>query len=1413
MLGDELVLGRALRPLKRRVPSTVRTELDEDATAAARADTGIPSVVLRALPERWLRLALVIDSDVSMVLWERHCRELQTALERSGAFRQIEVHQLSYGASPGDLPPKRGEVFLVRPWSGSRRGAVPVSTVSDPSGRTLVMVVTDGAAPAWRDGRMRTVLERWATAGPTAVLHVLPRHLWAGTGVDGDTWHITTPRPGAPNSAWRVADPVLPPDVAPFTGVPVPVVELTPAGRRAGSRAAPGVGRPAPLRLWEPRSAPAGRPTPGPGTLARDFTRSASPSAVRLAAHIAAMAPVTVPVMRLVQSRLPERTGTAALAEIFLSGLLRPVEQRGAAELRHSVRHRFFDLSPEAKDLLLDTVPLAELVTAARRVGEQIEQLVGRSPDFPAWLLSSSRAEGQGDGPEPFARIGTALRDRLGVDDDDLLDDEALDDEDLDDEALDDDEGRHRESETPLATAVVLTARSFESTAVRAHLRDLEELVHPDGTRIERGRLPGTPWHVALAELGEGSWTIALGSRIVERLSPQAVLMVGVAASLKDDVRLRDVVVGTKVYGIRGVKRTLSGLRARPETWAGSPPLAQAARSALREMPGVRAHFAPIAARDVILPDAAAAVARQLRAHYDDAAAIDMEGSSEAYAAYLSAQRDVLVIRGISERADGSRRAADTSGSQLWAAAEAASVALAVLRKHRPRVAASQAKQGPVASSPQDADATAPMGTSPAATSATPETAGTAPAATALVTNLPRRPPLFTGRSAELDRLLRLLTTDSDEGTPLIVSARGGMGGIGKTALALEAAHRADEAGWFPGGSLFLDLRGYGDNPLTADQAVLALLSMLGVRNEDVPPPSAARFNAYRDLLAERRDRMLLILDNASTPSQFLPLLPGTDHHRVLITSRDRPVTLPARIIDLGTLDPDDSVALVVGTLRAADERDERPALEPEALRELAALCGHLPLALQIAAALLRENPHRTVASLVAEIRNDTITSLTLDESMNAGGRMEPDGHSLALRPVLEASYRRLPADQARLLRLLCLAPGPDTGTEAAAALADVTPQAARSLLEELAATRLVTPVHGGEGSPSAPRWQLHDLVAAFGAGVVAGDAGLRREGKAARERLLAFCLRWAEAADDRLRWLPGRPAPEGFADRAQALAWLDEERASLVAAVSWAREEQFAGPAARLAGCLSAYLGWRRYFDDWITVARVAQEAAQLSGDRRSEAAAWSDLGLALREAGRMVQAVDVCSRAVDLHRAIGDRRGEATAWSNLGLALQETGRLDEAIDAHARARDLHQSVGDRHSEAIVWNNFGLALGQAGRVDEAIGATTRARDLHQSVGDRHSEATAWHNLGLALGQAGHAEEAVEAYGRALAIYQEFEDWYGAGRTSESLALTLQSAHRPVEARDAFLRAAAHYARVSASVEEARVRALAERSG
>ncbi|MFI9771327.1 5'-methylthioadenosine/S-adenosylhomocysteine nucleosidase [Streptomyces sp. NPDC052415] len=242
-------------------------------------------------------------------------------------------------------------------------------------------------------------------------------------------------------------------------------------------------------------------------------------------------------------------------------------------------------------------------------------------------------------------------------------------------------------------TVVVVTALAVEYDAVRAHLgAGAEELVHKDGTRVECGRLPGTEWTLALAELGEGAVNAsALTAQVLGWLRPEAVLLVGVAGALKADVALGDVVVGTKVYAVQGGKLTPEGFRARPEVWHGSNRLVQAARSALRGLADVRGHLKPIACGDVVLTDDRSAFAEFIGRHYDDANAIEMEGAGAVHAAHVSGQVDALVIRGISDRADAHKSAADAGGSQRRAAAQAAAVAVAVLRKHRPREASGRA--------------------------------------------------------------------------------------------------------------------------------------------------------------------------------------------------------------------------------------------------------------------------------------------------------------------------------------------------------------------------------------------------------------------------------------------------------------------------------------------------------------------------------------------------------------------------------------------------------------------------------------------------------------------------------------------------------------------------------------------------
>ncbi|MEV0482957.1 tetratricopeptide repeat protein [Streptomyces sp. NPDC050508] len=668
------------------------------------------------------------------------------------------------------------------------------------------------------------------------------------------------------------------------------------------------------------------------------------------------------------------------------------------------------------------------------------------------------------------------------------------------------------------------------------------------------------------------------------------------------------------------------------------------------------------------------------------------------------------------------------------------------------------------------------------------------PAPTALDA-LPPKVAGFTGRGDQLGELLGAFDPDGGGASgAVLVAAVSGLGGIGKTALAVEAAHEASDKGWFPGGVLFVNLHGYDDDRVTAEQALETLLRGLGTPPEHIPNGVDARAALYRSVLAARERELgavLVLADNASSVEQVRPLHPGGVRHRLLVTSRSKLPQLGARLLPLGELSPEEAYDLLDRALRIAAPGDARVANESGAAAELALLCGYLPLALQIAAALLVLDRDKSVAELVVELAESGDRLLHLDDGERS------------VRAAFDLSYRRLPADQARLLRLLALAPGPEVTAEVVAVLdgADAAPV---RVLDALCRAHLV------ERGSGRGRWRLHDLVRVFGVGVAKGDVGLWEEGEAARGRVLEFYLRWARAADGWLRWLPGMPVPERFGDRAGALAWLDSERAGLVAAVQWAREERFAGTAVRLSQCLGVYLDWRRSFDDKITVCGAAREAAHRAGNRVGEAIAWDGLGIALRETGRAEEAVDAHTRASDLFQAVGERPREASAWDNLGSALLDAGRAEEAIDANTRARDLFQTAGDRHREASAWNNLGFALGEAGRTGESIDAHTRARDLFQAVGDRLREAMAWNNLGATLWEAGRVEEAIEAYKKALESYSEFDDWYETGRTLSNLAFARQHVGRPAEARTHYLQSADAYTRANAPTEAARARTRAE---
>ncbi|MGW4055386.1 SAV_2336 N-terminal domain-related protein [Streptomyces sp. NPDC004779] len=406
--AGELRLGKSLRPLRQRFPDHRRHELDIARTVTALADTGRPETVTRPVRSRWLSLALVIDDGVSMVLWQRLAAELRALMERAGAFRDVRVHGLdTRGATP---------LLRTRPYTGSGRLRAP-ETLSDPTGNTLVLVVSDGVGEAWRDGRMRRVMELWARCGPAAVVQALPTRLWDGSGIAARPWRVTTRRRGGPTRAWHVTDPVLPPDLVHFDSVPVPVLEPTPAAVGDWARLIASPGGTAVLPLWVPGRSRPGRPAAGTGPddgadAVLRFRDAASPEAYRLAAHLAAVSPVTPPVMRLVQTALGPPTDPGHLTEVFLGGLMHQLTTDSPDRLPH---HRRYDFPGDARRLLLTAVSPKELLRTTRAVTAHIEAAVGRSPVFPAWVGHPDGSAVIGDAGRSFGWLKEELLRRLGI--------------------------------------------------------------------------------------------------------------------------------------------------------------------------------------------------------------------------------------------------------------------------------------------------------------------------------------------------------------------------------------------------------------------------------------------------------------------------------------------------------------------------------------------------------------------------------------------------------------------------------------------------------------------------------------------------------------------------------------------------------------------------------------------------------------------------------------------------------------------------------------------------------------------------------------------------------------------------------------------------------------------------------------
>ncbi|MFJ4787355.1 BTAD domain-containing putative transcriptional regulator [Streptomyces sp. NPDC088794] len=645
---------------------------------------------------------------------------------------------------------------------------------------------------------------------------------------------------------------------------------------------------------------------------------------------------------------------------------------------------------------------------------------------------------------------------------------------------------------------------------------------------------------------------------------------------------------------------------------------------------------------------------------------------------------------------------------------------------------------------------------------------------------LPADLPTFVGRHAELDRARALLSEQDGPPATVVISAIGGMAGIGKTTLAVHWAH--EMADRFPDGQLYLNLRGFDPTGslVTPDEAIRTLLGALGVPPMRIPAGLDAQTALYRSMLAQRR--MLILLDNARDTDQVRPLLPGSSGSLVIVTSRNRLTGLvagegahPLLLDQLTPAEAHDLLARRLGT--------DRPAAEPQATDEIITRCARLPLALAIVAAHAVAHPGFPLSAIAGELR-DSHGSL---DAFASGDDITTD-----VRAVFSWSYKAVSDPAACLFRLLGLHSGPDISAPAAAALAGLPLREVRALLVELTRAHLLTEHFPG-------RYTLHDLLRVYAAERVhSEETPLERE--RAVGRLLAWYLHTADAAYPHItpqrRRIPLEPLPDlcrplEFTTHDQALDWCETERANLVAAVHQAAGSGRPGIAWRLPAVLWGFFYLRSHTHDWVDTARAGLAAASADDDRRGRAQGYADLAAALRGSGRFDEAIDHFRRAMVAYRELGDADGRVSAVTNLGDAYLQFGQLDKAAEYVRRGLAVERVIGSPWGMGICLCNLGDVYQRQGRFDEAVGCLEEALTVLRASGNAWVEGVTLDILGTAHRGLRRYDEAVKYYHQALKTHRDVGNRWGEGHTLGNLGDVQLAADEPEAAHDSWRQALA----------------------
>jgi tetratricopeptide (TPR) repeat protein len=624
-----------------------------------------------------------------------------------------------------------------------------------------------------------------------------------------------------------------------------------------------------------------------------------------------------------------------------------------------------------------------------------------------------------------------------------------------------------------------------------------------------------------------------------------------------------------------------------------------------------------------------------------------------------------------------------------------------------------------------------PAGVSPAATLlARVSRPATLPARVSRPDTLPPETAEFVGRDEELSQLI------GEQADAPRVSMIVGMPGVGKTALAVHAARIL--AGQYPDGVLYLNFHSHDPGSLSLDaaEALRRLLQMLTGSATQIPESPSERAALWRAQLSRRR--ALVVLDDIAALDQIDPLLPAGGRSLILVTSRyGMPDLADTRALTLDVLPVDDAVALfrrIAGDSRAHDDAEVAAVVE---------LCGRLPLAIQLTAGRLA--------------RDSVQLGELMSELSRPPARVEgAEVTVLDWAPAFELSYRALQPGHQALFRRLGLSPATQISLHAAAALGGTSLAEAHEAIGSLLDHHLLSRAPGGQ-------FVFHDLIRGYAAMCAERDdsASVRRQ---AIGRLLDFYLHTADRADRELypfrRRMPvsvtrlpaAAPAPGTPED---AVAWLEAEWRNILQAAQYAARHEWKLKCADLVHALAGFLQINAYWPEAIAAHTLALQASRDIADAGRIALAALELGEVSQETGRHDAMLPLAEDAASIYRSQGDRRGEAHALDQIGVAHLRTSRYREALAYFHEARIGYVEAADRHGEATTRAHAGITCWHLGRYPDATDHLREALALYQEAGDRRGEAKTLNNLGRMKLLSGYHRDALDAYQSSLKIFAE----------------------------------------------------------